>query len=310
MSMLWAQVVVRTLTRIRERLNLAKNTNGLIVFAGVDEYNTELMEIFDLKDGVRLDLFYYNCSNKFDIDFASKYLQQHNGSIVFANGNECMIYSFEGGAFRKKKHITANLQKRQKKGGMSSLRIARLAEESRHSYVVRVVDYLNELATKTNWLFGSVEITGLVLGSKTLLTRIRNGGFLDFNASTICDQQKYLAYLQDDGSEDSQDSVLKEILFYLDTNPDMIDFDVGNRETMKAFLRKDPTDADLISEKYLKLLPSSKYYARLRIFDYVGLKYFSFDQSAVMLEEVSYATACCAEDAPLTGEGIRPMTPE
>ena len=282
----YIQVVIRTLTRIRERLTLAKNTKGVIVFAGVDEYNTELMEVFDLKDGVRLDLFYYNCSNKFDVEFASQYLQQHDGSIVFANGNECLIYSFEEGAFRMKKHITANLQKRQKKGGMSSLRIARLAEESRHSYVVRVVDYLNALKTKNNWLFGSVEITGLILGNKALLTRLRNGGFLDFNASTICDQKKYLAYLQDDGSENSQEAVLKDILYYLDTNPDMLDFEVNRRETMKAYLIKDPTDADLLSDKCVKLLHSSQHYVRLRMFDYVGLKYFSFDQSALDSDDI------------------------
>lgn len=273
------QVVVRTLTRIRERLSVAKNTNGLIVFAGVDEYDQELLDVFDLKDGVRLDIFYYNCSNKFDVEFASKYLEHIDGTIVFANGNECMIYSFEGGAFRRTKHITANLQKRQRKGGMSSLRIARLAEESRHGYVVHVVDYLNLLQTENNWIFGSEEIVGLIISNRTLLTKVKHGGFLDFNAHTIKDQKKFLAFLKDTGAENADDVVLKDILYYLDTNPDMLDFDVDRRESMKAFLLKDADEFDLQSEKYVPLPVSSKYYARLRVFDYVGLKYFAYDQS-------------------------------
>jgi len=278
---------------------VVKNTNGLIVFAGVDEYDQELLEVFDLKEGVRLDIFYYNCSNKFDTEFASKYLERIDGSIVFANGNECMIYSFEGGAFRRTKHITANLQKRQRKGGMSSLRIARLAEESRHGYVVHVVDYLNLLQTENNWIFGSEEIVGLIVSNRTLLTHLKHGGFLDFNSNTINDQKKFLAFLKETDVDSASDALLKDIQYYLDTNPDMLDFDVDKRQSMKAFLIKDPDESDLLSDKYVTLPVSSKYYARLRVFDYIGLKYFAYDHQIDELGTERFAPqepSACVDD--------------
>lgn len=290
------QVVVRTLTRIREKLGVVRNTNGLIVFAGVDQYDSELMEIFDLKEGIRLDIFYYNCSKKFDVEFASKFLQQYDGTIVFANGNECMIYAFEGGSFQRTKHITANLQKRQRKGGMSSLRIARLAEESRHGYVVHVVDHLNLVQTKNNWLFGSEEIVCMILRNKALLTKMKNGGFLEFNGHTIKDQKKYLSYLQDNEASSAADLVLKDIQYYLDTNPDMLDFDIDNRENMKHYLLRDPSAFDLQSSKYVALPVSSRYYARLRVFPYIGVKYFTHDE-AYLHEEDMTCFACPTQDA-------------
>lgn len=271
------QVVVRTLTRIKEKLGLLRNTNGLILFAGINEFNDEIMEVIDLKDGVRLDVFHYNCSKKFDTDIAFKYVQSCEGSIVFANGNECMIYSFEGGTFTRKKHLSANLQKRQRKGGMSSLRIARLAEESRHNYVVHAIDYLNQLVTKNNWIFGSNEIVGMITSNKTLLTPLKNGGFLDFNAQTIKDQRKFLGYLKGDGASARDCDVQEKILYYLDTNPDMLDFDMDKRGTMKAYLMISPEDADIKSDKYVPLLASSVHYARLHIFEYIGLKYYAYD---------------------------------
>lgn len=296
------QVVVKTLTRIRERLSIVKNTNGLIVFAGVDEFNQELLEVLDLKDGVRLDVFYYNCSNRFDVDFPFKYLRQHSGSIVFANGAESLIYAFEGGAFRRMKHIVANLQKRQRKGGMSSLRIARLAEESRHSFVVRVVDYLNTLSTETNWIFGSDEILGLILSNRTLLTKLKNGGFLDFNSSTINDQNKFLGYLQQNNSDIACELVLKDIQYYLDTNPDMLDFDLEKRNSMKFFLMRNPGELDFQSGKYISLPVSSKYYASLRVFEYIGLKYFTYDDKVF---ENDFETVILPSEAVLDTEDIR-----
>jgi hypothetical protein len=270
-------VVIRTLNRIRERLSLCRNTNGLIVYAGVDEFNSEVLEIIDLKDGIRLDIFSYNCSNRFDTDIASRHLKSCDGAIIFANGNECIVYSFEG-SFRKTKHMTANLQKRHKKGGQSSLRFSRLAEESRHIYVVRVVDYLNTLQSSNNWVFGSSEILGMIFSSKNVLVPLRNGGFLDFNESTINNQARFLEYLTSPEALDVRKTrLLEDLVMYLDTNPSMLDFDVDLRQTMRAYVIQVPDNEDLASDKYLPLPVSSSCYLKLRAFPYIGLKYYSAD---------------------------------
>jgi hypothetical protein len=298
---------VRTLTRIRERLNATKNTNGLIVFAGLDEFGQEVMEVIDLKEGARLDVFYYNCSKKFDTEFSARYVRSYAGSIVFANGSDCMIYSFEGGSFRRVKHICANLQKRQRKGGMSSLRISRLAEESRHNYVVHVVDYLNLLETKNNWIFGSEEIVGMILSNKTLLVNMNNGGFLNFNSHTINDQKHFLGYLQAserDEIDDANEVILERILYYLDTNPDMLDFDADQRTTMKAYLMSTPEEADLTSNKYKPLPVSSKYFSRLQVFTYVGLKYYAYDPDFVNAEEAVKGHPTSSEEKRDSTEGL------
>lgn len=269
------QVVTRTLNRIRERLSLVRNTNGLVVYAGVDEFNREVLEVIDLKDGIRLDVFSYNCSNRFDTDIAIKHLKTCDGTIVFANGNECIVYAFQG-SFRKMKHMTANLQKRHKKGGQSSLRFSRLAEESRHLYVVRVVDYLNTLQTSNNWVFGSSEILGMIFSSKSVLVPLRNGGFLDFNDSTINNQARFLEYLRSGGVNAARTNrVLENLVMYLETDPSLLDFDADMRQTMRAYLIQAPDEEDLASDKYIPLSVDSSCYMKLRGFPYIGLKYYS-----------------------------------
>jgi hypothetical protein len=66
------------------------------------------------------------------------------------------------------------------------VRIARLAEETRHIYVVKIIDYLNELDRDCKTLlYGSNEITGMILSMKTLLCPVSYKGFLKFDMNTI-----------------------------------------------------------------------------------------------------------------------------
>ena len=111
---------------------------------------------------IKNEQFIYNCSNKFIIDFVQDYIKQLDGSIIFVNGNEAIIYSWKS-RFVKQKHINANLIKRHRKGGQSSVRFARLAEESRTHYVTYIIDNINTLKTKNNWIFGSNEILSMII---------------------------------------------------------------------------------------------------------------------------------------------------
>ena len=212
-------------------------------------------------------MFYYNCSKTFIIDRFISLFNQIDGYIIFANGDVCHIYKFEN-TFIKLKSINAQLIKRQRKGGQSSLRFSRLAEESRHVYVVKVIDYINKLCRNEDlefpcYLFGSKEITSMILDRHELMVSVTNGGFLDFNDDTINNTTIWLNYLT---QTNINDYILAEIVLYLDTNVDMLDFDETNKDEMKFYVKKD----------MMKTYVDSKHYDRIKIFEYIGVKYYNY----------------------------------
>jgi hypothetical protein len=213
-------------------------------------------------------MFYYCCGDKFVIEPAKQYLSSYKGNIVFANGEVCLIYYYDNGTFKTFKNITANLQKRQTKGGQSAVRIARLAEETRHKYVTKVIDYLNKLKREEKTLlFGSKEITKMIKENKTLLQSITYKGFLQFNTNTILDTKKWCELLEEK-EEDIYNKYYSNVLELLEIDVDRLDFDKLNKNDMKYYLGDNsipfPTK-------------ENKYYDRLCIFEYIGVKYYSYE---------------------------------
>lgn len=216
-------------------------------------------------------MFYYNCGKTFIIDRFLPLFNEIDGYIIFANGDVCHIYKFEH-TFVKIKSLNANLIKRQRKGGQSAVRFSRLAEESRHEYVIRVIDSINGLCRgeidsscclSPCYLFGSKEITKMILERSELLVKVVNCGFLDFNDDTIKNTNTWLNYLKK--KTNSNDNAIEEIVLFLDTNVDMLDFDENNKEEMKYYLTRE------MIEEY-----QGKYYDRIKMFNYIGVKYFKY----------------------------------
>ena len=204
-------------------------------------------------------------------------MTKHDGSIIFANGSDCYIYEWIGGKFNKIKHINANLIKRHKKGGQSSVRFARLAEESRTHYITHVIDYLNEIKTKNNWIFGSNEIVNMIMERKSdIHIKLTNGGFYNFNDTSITNTEYWLNYIQ---QKNNYDKYYEKTLHYLDTEPDRLDFDQLNSDQMEFYIcninKINPTN--LNTNKQIPLDINSKYYARLQMFTYIGVKYFNYE---------------------------------
>lgn len=260
------QLVSRLLRVIQEHFTHNNiPDNGVILYAGINECDCELFNVFIPK--IKLNQFYYNCGKTFIIDRFLPLFNEVDGYIIFANGDICHIYKFES-TFIKLKTINANLIKRQRKGGQSALRFSRLAEESRHEYVIRVIDYINDLCRNELevpcYLFGSKEITKMILERSELLVKVINGGFLDFNDDTIKNTYVWLNYLKQNVKVD--DTILEEIVLYLDTNVDMLDFDENNKDVMKFYLTKDMMDQ----------YKDSTYYDRIKIFEYIGIKYYDY----------------------------------
>lgn len=274
---------METLGKILNIVQSKVNNIGLFIFAGVDEYDNRIMEI--IEPTLKLDIFIYNCSNKFQINHVNKYLTNVSGSIIFANGDECFIYQmsetdFE---FKKFKHITANLQKRQKKGGQSAVRIARLAEETRHNYIVHILDYLNQLTTTINLVYGSIEIINMIFELKSRInTTLINCGFLDFDSNTIKQTTKWMEILINTNNMSnitSSDKLLEKFVEYLDNQIDMLDFDplLSNTSIIQYYTKSNPNSMDLSNSKFIQLNVNHESYNRLRIFDYISIKYYAFE---------------------------------
>ena len=252
--------VCRLLNILIERLPLQNFSKGLIVFAGVDETGKEIVEF--VEPNVNVKVFYYNCGDKFITDIANKYMIDCSGVIIFCNGDECMIYEFKEGTFNTHRRINADLQKRQKKGGQSAVRIARLAEQSRDRYVTRIVDILNSMNRDlTMIIYGSKEIIKMVR-EKPKHVVVKDGGFLNFNVKTIQNNiEHYIGALQ---NKPEFDHYYEKVLLYLDTNVDRLDFDINNKSDMDYYLGMDGIP-----------LPAA---GRLHCFEYIGIKYYAFEE--------------------------------
>lgn len=280
------QNVQRLLTILNQKF-LSVNLNihyqsGIFCYVGINEFGEEIIEF--IEPDIKLDLFYYSCSNKFETELLGKYIGNNfEGTIIFVSGDECLGYQFILGEFKKIFGLNGNLVKRHNKGGYSANRFARIAEESRHLYVVRICDRLRELDTKNNWIFGSEEIVQMVLKQNAIklnTIKLNHGGFLDFNSSTISNRKYWLEFLT---KKENYDSQYKEIVDYLSINPDMLDFDPKNQDSMKYFILN---SKKVVSNNINKLINkpnqipleiSSKYYSQLSIFEYIGVKYYNYE---------------------------------
>ena len=116
----------------------------------------------------------------------------------------------------------------------------------------------------------------MIFNSKNKLNiKISDGGFLDFNSDTINDKKRWLSYLTNQKDQTQQFDILDQFVYYLDTNPDMLDFDPNNKSYIKFYLKQKPSKSDISDAKYIEIDPSYPNYHRLKIFDYVGLKYWN-----------------------------------
>lgn len=256
--------VCKILKCLSEKISSQSLEKGLMIYTGIDEYDKLLLHF--IIPEIKLNIFYYNCGDRFNTEIAHQYLKKYDGNVIFANGLHCLIYSYNNGTFVLNKQINAHLQKRQKKGGQSAIRIARLAEETRYMYVVRIVEYVNKLNTDGRTaLLGSSEITEMVMKSKILSHEIIYLGFLDFNKSTILDTRKWCKVLED---ENKYDNFYNKIILYLDTDIEKLDFDIDYKLEMKFYVG----DGGIPFPEN-----ESKYYSRLCGFNYIGVKYFNYE---------------------------------
>jgi hypothetical protein len=117
---------------------------------------------------------------------------------------------------------------------------------------------------KKIWLFGSNEITTMILDMKTLLLSVKYGGFLEFDSDTIKNTNKWLNYLINDDK-------YKLVIECLDIYIDRLDFDIINKEDMQFYLSNISDNLGIPFQQ-----SNSIYYSRLHPFTYIGIKYFNY----------------------------------
>ena len=157
---------------------------------------------------------------------------------------------------------------RHRKGGQSAIRFDRIIEESRARFITKIVDDINCLETKNNHVFGSDEIVRGIQTHHSKIVPIINGGFLKFNRDTIRNEH-WINVLE---QKDDNDKIYEQILTYLEIDVDMLSFDCSEREDMKFFITHELSE----SEKFIPMPDKgSKFYERLYMFEYIGIKYYS-----------------------------------
>jgi hypothetical protein len=251
--------------------------NGVCCFVGIDKDNTQLVEI--IEPLVSVSQFIYNCGSKFDVGavnlaFTTPFADSF---LILVTGDETKIYSYSAKKFNLLTTVIGLLIKRQRKGGQSSLRFSRLAEESRNVYATRVVEKINASVVDDAVILGSVEMKSLITNHGQLLKNLRTiDGMNTIDSNFINTNRKDLIALLET-SETLRAVNDKKIIRVLDlicTNPDALSFghdiDIDECEYIIT------TDDELIGDKYILVEKSCQHFKRVKDFESIGKRYFTW----------------------------------
>lgn len=261
-----------------EKINLM-NTNGLFIFSGITDLEEDIFEIIEPQ--LTNKMFYYNCGAKFITDIFESYYDDYNGTVIFIDGKECFIYKFNNsiGNFEIFNHFDSRITNKHNKGGQSSVRFGRIADNICDKYIITIIKNLNKLSKFNNWIFGSKDIIDDLFERKNeIIVKINNGSYLEFNKDTIKDVRKWISYMK---QEEYYDDICKKILEYIDLNPDLLDFEIYMINCIEKYeyiiLTPQHPFYDKIenSDKIIKLSQKSKFYGKLSIYLCIGKYYYS-----------------------------------
>jgi hypothetical protein len=263
---------------IKSRIKIYQlNENGYLLLCGIDSNSKEIF--YCLEPKIPINSFYYECSRKFNFNIIDDLFKEKNiGNIIFISGEECIIYEYIG-YWRKIKSLNANLIKRHSKGGQSSIRFARLAEESRLHYITYCIDYINDLCCQSNsYIYGGTELKLKLLEHQLLKIKLKTENkYHEFNNSTIYD--KYFENLINSENSFQNDIIIQQIITHLELNPDILLFTEEeineNSDNIEYILIIDKNLINKYSnKKNIQLTIGSKYYYKLKDFIIIGKKYY------------------------------------
>lgn len=177
--------MLNSLKRIIEKAKCIKYIpqTGIVWLSGDDE-------LFELTPPLPITKFIYRCDKRFCIDSIISLWNTHPLQLVaMVSGSGYEVYLVQGSKIESKKAREVSLQKRQKKGGQSAVRIARLAEERRLLYTRHVVEQIETLVSEFNpkdiFMLGAREAVSDVIRNTTLAARIIRLHDTIYDGSTI-----------------------------------------------------------------------------------------------------------------------------
>ena len=256
--------------------------NGVIYCFGTDEHDDEIFQGITPPNPV--DKFYYKCDRYFHLEQYDKLFEQKPmGYVVFIDGNECIIYQYNG-IWTRLKYFDALLVKRQRKGGQSSVRFSRLAEESRMHYITHIVDEVNTIITDTksiNYVFGGEELKMMFMTNSDLKPKFKTESlYHTFNRDTI--NEPYFLTIMNKVNNDDTNLISQQIITYIDTEPDFLLFSLDEiminiKQVEYIFIISNGMRqvAEMVPDKtcyYLNI--DNPLFGRFKGFDIIGKLYY------------------------------------
>jgi peptide subunit release factor 1 (eRF1) len=137
---------IETLTKIGKE----ERKNGIILCCGITKYNEDICEV--IFPTIPNNISYYRCDNKFHTWMIESYLKKEEKNIllVLIYGDYCGIYACSNENIKKIYDQSTLLVKRHGRGGSSSGRFSRIADESRIHYVSIISDKINQILVEKN----------------------------------------------------------------------------------------------------------------------------------------------------------------
>lgn len=223
-------------------------------------------------------MFYYNCGSKFVTDVMIPYFEEYSGTIIFVNGEMCIVYKYTNGRFEIWNSFQSMICSKHNKGGQSSVRFGRIADNIREKFIITIIENINKLSPKSNYIFGSKDIIDDVFERKpTITVELINGGYVEFDKTTINDTQKWIQYIK---NKDNNDDILEKIVTLLDKGEDNLNFELDMIENIDEYeyVVLCPTFPNIdnieATQKIIKLQQNSKFYGKLRNLVCIGKKYY------------------------------------
>lgn len=154
--------------------------NGLVILAGniIDDNGREKKLSIAFSPNKPIKKFVYYCDAQFHLEQLIDAYSESNKKIgyLIIDGNGSYFYTISGSNIELLEEYLVSLPKKHAKGGQSSVRFARLAEEARHNYISKVSEKLikhfikNDVPIFEQWY---------IAGSAGMKDRLVNENFID-----------------------------------------------------------------------------------------------------------------------------------
>lgn len=143
--------VLSAITSVQQRLKLYTRTpkNGLVIYCGTivtEETGKEKKVNFDFEPFRPVNTSLYLCDNKFHTELLAQTLTNDDrfGFIVM-DGHGALFGMLQGNRREIIHKFGVELPRKHGRGGQSALRFARLRDEKRHNYVMKVAEMAKHL---------------------------------------------------------------------------------------------------------------------------------------------------------------------